>query len=166
MKSNVFLVAESLNDFNNQTGEKESPIKSNFVEIDPEDEFSDEEDFEDVIEDDDDGIDELPVGIESTDSYSDDDEEDEQEFISPKTIEAVELEDEIGETDDDLVKALNNELRSPEYARASIEFKIRGTNDTIEGIPISQLGGGTAYLFKTPDGKLKKVKVQDIILAD
>lgn len=101
--------------------------------------------------------------IEGGDAWGGDDEEEGE--IDPSKVEIEEEpEDEVGNPNLELGKALDHELKAPEFSRAYIKFKVLGTGEKMKAIPMARMGGGSAYLFKTMKGDLKKVKLTDIIL--
>lgn len=69
--------------------------------------------------------------------------------------------------DDDLVMqdefeaALKNELTVPEYSRREVSFRVKGTDEVIDAVPMAKLQGGS-YLMKVGD-KFKKFNINDII---
>lgn len=97
--------------------------------------------------------------------YADEDEFDSPDMAGPEQIEDVELEDEVSDIAliKQLTKMLDNELTFPEFSRGSVNFKIRGSGEKIEGVPLAKLSGGEAFLFKTLTG-MKKIKVEDMII--
>jgi hypothetical protein len=97
--------------------------------------------------------------------YSADDEFDSDEEMGPEQIEDVEIEDEVTDAamTRRITKTLNNELAIPEFSRGQLNFRVRSTGEKIKGIPMAKMGGGDAYLFKTPKG-MKKVRVNDMIV--
>jgi len=101
---------------------------------------------------------------EGDDWYNADDEFDSEE-LGPEEIEDVEIEDEAA--DEAIMKRvtrmLSNELSFPEFNRGALKFRIRNTGETINGVPMAAMSGGSAFLFKTPTG-MKKVKLEDIIV--
>jgi len=80
------------------------------------------------------------------DDYDEDDEDDSISYVSP--VEAK----------------IDNLLKTPEFSREPLEFKLKGTEEFIEGIPMAKMSGGTAALFKTISGELKKIPLSDIII--
>jgi len=86
----------------------------------------------------------------------------EEEPMELEKIEDVSIDDEIMDMSE-LVKALNNELNSPEFNRVLLNFKLMSTGEEISGITMAKLSNGNSFLFKTENG-LRKINVDDIIL--
>ena len=71
---------------------------------------------------------------------------------------------EISSVDYDEVESLiNNLLQAPEFNREALEFRLK-SGEEIEGVPMAKMSGGTAVLFKTEEGDLRKIALADIIL--
>lgn len=62
--------------------------------------------------------------------------------------------------EDDLKKALKNEIKVPEYSRRNLVFTDKKSREEFKGIPMAQLND-KAFLFKV-NGKYKKYKLSDI----
>jgi len=93
---------------------------------------------------------------------------DDEEFdVEPEQISDVELEDEVSDLalQNRLKRALDNELKVPEYGRAHLQFIYKPTKQRFDAVPLAKLSGGKAYLFKTDDG-LKKINLNDILLEE
>lgn len=141
----IFLVEESLSDFN----VREKPIIKKMRSIDTYDrnelEYDDEEDLENE------DIDTITKPFEDVD-VSDMDDED----------------DVIVDDDDDLVALqllLRNELIVPEVDREYLTFSLKSNEDeTIEAMPMAELSKGDAFLFKVKGSGYKKIKITDIVL--
>ena len=103
-------------------------------------------------------------GIDSTDSWGDDDSEFDVDMEGPESVEDVNIQDddEVLQFQGKLKKILKNELATPEFNRGYVTFKIRTTGEVVDAVPMSELKD--AFLFKI-DGKLRKVKLTDMILA-
>ena len=99
------------------------------------------------------------------DWYAADDDFDADEPAGPEEIEDVELEDDVMDAAlvRKITKTLDNELQIPEFSRGELKFKVRSTGEKVKGIPMAKMGGGEAYLFKTPQG-MKKIKLEDMIV--
>lgn len=104
-------------------------------------------------------------GIDSTDSWGNDEEEYYIELEGPETVEDINIEDDkdILEFQGKLKKMLRNELASPEFNRGYATFKIRKTGEIVDAIPMAELKD--SFLFKI-DSKLRKIKLSDMILAE
>lgn len=65
--------------------------------------------------------------------------------------------------DDELIKALNIEIKIPEFNRRTLVFRLKGDlENIISGVPMAKIGNN-AFLFKLEDGSLKKIFLRDII---
>lgn len=93
------------------------------------------------------------------DSYDDNSETIQEEPI----LEPTDLDDEDDELfiKNDIETSLENELKSPEYARREVSFKVKGQPGVIEAVPMAKMRDGS-FLMKV-DGKFKKFKMSDII---
>lgn len=103
---------------------------------------------------------------EGDDWYNADDEFDsDSDGPSAADIEDVEIEDEAADAAimKKVTRMLNNELSFPEFNRGALKFRIRNSGETVSGVPMASMSGGSAFLFKTPTG-MKKVKLEDIIV--
>lgn len=99
--------------------------------------------------------------ISSFDSWGeieDDAEEIESENIEDISFSEIDINDE--DYEEEIIKAIKNELFVPEYNRRYVVFTDKRTNETIKGIPMAQIGN-EAFLFKV-DGKLKKYKLENM----
>ena len=67
--------------------------------------------------------------------------------------------------DDELVKLLNNEIKLKEFNRRGFSFKIKNDKSKFYGVPMAKMLNN-AFLFKTLDGKMKKLYLKDIILEN
>jgi len=66
--------------------------------------------------------------------------------------------------EDDFVNALRNEIKTPEFNRRIVKFKLRGDySKNYFAIPMAELKNG-AFLFKLENGTLKKINLKDMIL--
>ena len=74
----------------------------------------------------------------------------------------IEIEEDV--FDDELLKALSNEIKLPEFNRRMVKFRIRGDlGKVVIGVPMAKMSGD-AFLFKMKDGPMKKVYLKDMIL--
>lgn len=115
-----------------------------------------EEDFLKYTEDND-----LFEEISSLDSWGevDDDTGDlDAEDIEDISFSEMDVEDENYE--DEIVKALKNELLVPEYNRRYVVFTDKKTGEKVKGTPMAQIGND-AFLLKV-NGKLKKYKLENM----
>lgn len=101
--------------------------------------------------------------IDSTDDWDSDIEDD--ETMDDVDIDTSDMEDvEEIEIEDDLINALKNELKIPEFNRGAIKFRLRGDISKVHfGVPMAQLKND-AFLFKLEDGSIKKIYLGDMIL--
>jgi len=104
--------------------------------------------------------------VEIKDDWKSDEEEDE---LNPDEIDTSDMEtaDEIDVPDtafdDELLITLNNELKSPEFARRVLKFRIKGADRRPEfGTVLAKLGNNS-FIFKLQDGSLKKFKLGEIV---
>ena len=81
------------------------------------------------------------------------------EVIKTEEIE-LSVEDEL-EMQDRFESAIKNELNSPEFARRSVSFRVKGSHKIIDGVPMAHLKDGS-FLMKIGD-KFKKFNMDDII---
>jgi|AntAceMinimDraft_18_1070375.scaffolds.fasta_scaffold98070_2 hypothetical protein len=79
--------------------------------------------------------------------------------IVPEEIE-LSAEDEL-EMQDRFESAIKNELNSPEFARRSVSFRVKGGHEIIDGVPMARLKDGS-FLMKIGN-KFKKFNIDDII---
>lgn len=107
-------------------------------------------------------------GIDSSDDWDlEDDDLDSPDSTDVDTsdmenVEYLDIDDE--KDDSELILALNNELKIPEFNRASLMFRTSGNLNTVYlGVPMAKIGEN-AFLFKLEDGTLKKFYIKDIIL--
>lgn len=105
-------------------------------------------------------------GIDTSDKWEEPDEEevvpDDVDTSDMENTDSIEIEENI--FDDDLLLALNNELKTPEFNRRVLTFRLKGDpSSTISGVPMAKFGNN-AFLFKLEDGKIKKFLLNDIIL--
>lgn len=99
--------------------------------------------------------------ISSLDSWGEVDDSTEEidtENIEDISFSETDIEDE--DFEDEIVKALKNELLVPEYNRRYVVFTDKRTGETIKGIPMAQIGND-AFLLKV-NGKLKKYKLENM----
>jgi len=99
--------------------------------------------------------------------------EDNDEIENDEEVEIVDAhtDDEVFDGDDiveepidaDIQAAIQNELSVPEFSRAALEFRLKGSREFITGIPMTLMSNGSSVLFKTEDG-LRKVALSDIIV--
>jgi len=108
-------------------------------------------------------------GIDAPDSWG---AEEDDEIIDPDELDvdvsdmvnADEIEIEEDVFDDKLMKALSNEVKMIEPARANVRFRLKGDlSKVLNGIPMAKLGGN-AFLFKLKDGGMKKIFLRDMVL--
>ena len=78
-----------------------------------------------------------------------------------ESVEEIEINDD--PIDDELLMALNNELKMPEFNRAKVDFTLKDDDEIHSGVPMAKLSGD-AFLFKLHDGKMKKIFLKDIII--
>lgn len=111
-------------------------------------------------------------GIDTTDAWDDieDDETIDMDDIDVDTsdmenAEEIAVEDEDA-FDNNLFRALSNEIKAPEFSRRTLVFRLKGDLSKIQnGVPMAKIGDN-AFLFKLKDGKLKKIFLKDIILEN
>jgi hypothetical protein len=92
-------------------------------------------------------------------------EADEEEIKTTKIFEP-EADDEIeisGVDYDEVESRISNLLKSPEFSRDPLEFRLK-SGEEIVAKPMAKMRGGTAVLFKTEDGGLLPIALSDIIL--
>ena len=76
---------------------------------------------------------------------------------------AEEIDIEESAFDDQLLTALKNELKSPEFARRVLKFRMKGDmKKKLLGTPLAKMGE-SSFLFKMKDGSTKKINLTDII---
>ena len=106
--------------------------------------------------------------VEVDDNWNKPDEDDDVE-IDPDEIDTTDMETaeelDIPDTafDDELLVTLNNELKSPEFARRVLRFRVKGPDRRPEFGTVLAKIGDNAFIFKLQDGSMKKYKLQDII---
>ena len=90
-----------------------------------------------------------------------------QAGVAREQVDDVDIEDEVSDLalQNRLKRALDNELKVPEYSRAHLQFIYKPTKQRFDAVPLAKLSGGKAYLFKTEDG-LKKINLGDIVLEE
>ena len=77
----------------------------------------------------------------------------------------IEIEEDV--FDDELLKALNNEIKLPEFSRRIVKFRVKGDlGKVLWGVPMANLSNktSTAFLFKLKDGSLKKIFLRDMVV--
>lgn len=104
-------------------------------------------------------------GIDTSDKWEEPDEEetilDDVDTSDMENADSIEVEEDVFDTE--LIKALNNEIKIPEFNRRALVFRIKGNiENIITGIPMAKLGNN-AFLFKLENGSLKKFLLRDII---
>jgi len=84
-------------------------------------------------------------------------------YVHPESMEVADPNETVddGAMQDEFEAAIRNELTVPEYSRQGVSFRLKGTKDVIEALPMAQLKNG-AYLMKVGD-KFKKFNINDII---
>lgn len=99
--------------------------------------------------------------ISGTDKWNFDEDEENVDIddIDNDDINLDDIED-IEFPDDEMVKAIRNELKVPEYNRRSVVFIDKRTDEKVKGVPMAQIGEN-AFLFKV-DGKIRKFKLENI----
>ena len=108
-------------------------------------------------------------GIDASDKW--DAPEDDEEAIDPDEMdvdtsdmegaETIEIEEEA--FDNELRKALINELKVLEPSRRTLKFRLKGDlGKVLYAIPMAKLGEST-FIFKLKDGSLKKIKLSDVV---
>ena len=106
--------------------------------------------------------------IEASDTWTDDEEEVDNEVVddvdATDMIDTDEIEINDNAFDDELLKILVNELKTPEFNRRIVNFKVKG-GAAILGVPMAKLGE-EAFLFKLQDGTLKKFFLRDISIQN
>ena len=110
--------------------------------------------------------------IDVPDSWIDDNDEEEEEIIDDIDVDISDMTDvenmeiEKYAFDDELLKALNNELKFPDFNRRTVKFRLKGDLDKLfQGIPVAKIGSEKlAFLFKLQNGSIKKVFLKDMIL--
>lgn len=105
--------------------------------------------------------------IDATDSREEEEEEPagdiDVDSSDMESAEEIEVDDTI--SSDELETTLNNELKIPEFSRSALTFHLAGDLENVyNGIPMAKMSGGSAFLFKLEDGKLKKIYLKDIVL--
>jgi len=106
--------------------------------------------------------------VEIEDSWNKPDEDDDVE-VDPDEIDTTDMEtaEEIdipdAAFDDELLMTLNNELKSPEFARRVLRFRVKGADRRPEFGTVLAKIGDNGFIFKLQDGTMKKYKLQDII---
>jgi len=85
--------------------------------------------------------------------------------FAPKAVEDDEMEDQLSGASEleELSNLIDHELSAPEFSRGVIQFRLKGGDEMIEGIPMAKMAGGSAILFKTQNG-LRKVVLDDMIV--
>jgi hypothetical protein len=104
-------------------------------------------------------------GIDTSDKWEESDEEetvlDDVDTSDMENADSIEVEEDV--FDDELIKALNNEIKIPEFNRRTLVFRLKGDLEkVISGVPMAKLGNN-AFLFKLENGSLKKIFLKDII---
>lgn len=113
-----------------------------------------------------------PGGIDASDKW--DVADDDDEMVDPDEMdvdtsdmegaETIEIEEEA--FDNELRKALVNELKVLEPSRRTLRFRLKGDLEkVIFGIPMAKIGEST-FVFKLKDGSLKKIKLSDVITEE
>jgi len=108
------------------------------------------------------------AGIDATDKW---DVADDDEMVDPDEMdvdtsdmegaETIEIEEEA--FDNELRKALVNELKVIEPSRRTLKFRLKGDlAKALYGIPMAKVGDST-FIFKLKDGSLKKIKLSDVV---
>jgi hypothetical protein len=110
--------------------------------------------------------------IDTPDDWNDTEEEDNEEIVDDIDVdvsdmvdtENIEIEEDV--FDSELIKALTNELKFPDFNRRTVRFRIKGNLAKLfQGIPVAKLGSDKpAFLFKLQNGSIKKVFLKDMIL--
>ena len=95
---------------------------------------------------------------------------DDVDDVEDKDIDDIDISDmedvEEIEIEDELINALKNEIKIPEFNRRALKFKLKGDlKGSYYGIPMAQLKD-TAFLFKIDDGSLKKINLKDMIVEE
>lgn len=109
-------------------------------------------------------------GIDAPDTWG---ETEDEEVVDPNEFEVdtsdmdaadeIEVEEE-DVFDDQLFKALSNEIKLSEPARRVLRFRLKGdTTQLLNAVPMAKMGNN-AFIFKLPNGSLKKIFLRDIIL--
>jgi len=165
------LVKESLYE-TNFLGDSQVPVKApsnrkyplnapNYEAEDSEgisdDELNDDEEYLTPDEDEDVEVDD------KWEKSEDDDEEvndlDDIDTSDMENVEDIEVTDDIS---DDFSIALDNALVFPEPDRESFEFRVKGKQDIVTGVPLIKMKNGEKYLFKTDNG-IKAYNINDLI---
>jgi len=96
---------------------------------------------------------------ETTDDINDIEDLDVSDMIDGDVIE---IEEDV--FDNELMKALSNEVKMIEPARANVRFRLKGNlSKVLNGIPMIKLKDN-AFVFKLRNGSMKKVFLRDMIL--
>ncbi len=125
-------------DIENEKGDMENFVDEDLVEFVKRDGDYDREEF-----------------IESTDAITEEAPEISDEDIENELSGTTEMEN--------LNHAIDNEIATPEFSRVALNFKLKGSEEDISGVPMARMAGGEFVLFKTPGG-LRKIFVNDIII--
>ena len=111
--------------------------------------------------------------INTTDAWHNSNANDE-EFFDPDEVDVdvsdmvdtdtIDVEDDV--FDDNLLRALSNEVKLLEPSRRIVEFRLKGNlKKILYGIPMAKLGEN-AFLFKLRDGSMKKIFLRDMVLEN
>jgi len=134
MKKRIMMIEESLNEFS----KRGRPKKNRNIDVPDAWENQNQDDDEEIIDDIDVDVSDMTNG------------------------EEIEIEED--SFDSELLKALNNELKIPEFSRRLVKFRLKGNlTKTLKGILMAKLGSN-AFLFKLDNGEMKKVFLKDMIL--
>ena len=102
------------------------------------------------------------TGIDNDEIEDTEDIDDEAAYEEDTVIDDEEDDIEAYNEEELLIKVLDRELKKIEVDRSSLTFKILGSQNIYEGIPIAKLTD--SYIFKI-NNNLKKIKVKDIVLS-
>ena len=121
-------------------------------------------------------LEEVPFDEEGSSAINSDDNawfkgDDDDEDVDPDEIdvdtsdmEADEIEVEDDTFDDQLLTALSNEVKIPEFSRRTLKFRTKGElGKSIYGVPMAKMKDN-AFLFKVSGGGMKKYYLKDIIV--
>jgi hypothetical protein len=184
------LVAETIK-YKNNTMKKFVKENLNLFEVEwqrgnDDEEYENEDDYIEIDDEDNDGNPEIEIELDNDDDgeeygdiyddkvISNEDEEDEED--AELDIDGTNIEDETskrfltGDEDEDEIEIssevktlVQNELGVPEFNREPIEFRIKSSQEYVEGVPMAIMGGGSSVLFKI-DGGLRKIYFNDMVL--
>jgi len=110
-----------------------------------------------------------PRLIGATDKWGDTEEDEETKDIDIDVSDMIDTDSiDIEEDgfDDELHKALVNELKFPEFNRRIVKFRLKNDlTKILYGIPMAKMGENT-FLFKFRNGSIRKIEFKNIILEE